>query len=251
MNQAKIAVEEAYKTFGDNQVLRGVSFDVQPGESFALIGGSGVGKSVVIKSILGLIKLDKGQILVNGKDNRKPNSNHYNQMGMLFQEGALFDSMLVWQNVAFRLLRGQGRLPPGKAKAIAITKLERVGLAPDVADKFPSELSGGMKKRVGLARAIANDPEIIFFDEPTTGLDPIRANIINKLIRGIVTETKATAVMITHDMESVQTVADRAALLYDGRIVWLGSANGLQQSDNPYLNQFLKGATSGPIKMVV
>lgn len=251
MSQAKIAVEDAHKTFGDNRVLRGVSFDVQPGESFALIGGSGVGKSVVIKSILGLIKLDKGQILVNGKDNRKQNSNYYNQMGMLFQEGALFDSMLVWQNVAFRFLRGKGRLSPSEAKAIAMAKLERVGLAPDVADKFPSELSGGMKKRVGLARAIASEPEIIFFDEPTTGLDPIRANIINKLIRGIVTETKATAVMITHDMESVRTVADRAALLYDGRIVWLGNSNGLQQSDNPYLNQFLEGATSGPIKMVV
>ncbi len=251
LNEAAIQLEDVHKAFGDNQVLRGISFSVQPGESFALIGGSGVGKSVIIKSILGLIPLDRGRIIVNGQDNRDRKEIDYSRIGMLFQEGALFDSMPVWQNVAFRLMRGKNRLSPDEAKTLAITKLKRVGLGSEVTEKYPSELSGGMKKRVGLARAIASDPEIIFFDEPTTGLDPIRATIINNLIRGIVDESKATAVTITHDMESVRVISDRAALLHDGKIVWLSESKNLQDSDNPYLAQFVEGAAAGPMDIAV
>ena len=246
-----IEIDGAEKAFGGNSVLRGFSLTVGRGESFALIGGSGVGKSVVMKSVLGLIPLDEGQIRINGKNIRDREGIAYSRIGMLFQEGALFDSMPVWQNVGFRLMRGKGRLASAKAKSMAIEKLERVGLSADVADLYPSELSGGMKKRAGLARAIAADPEIIFFDEPTTGLDPIRASVINELIRGIVRESKATAFTITHDMESVRIVSDRAGLLHDGKIVWLGDSKTLSDSSNPYLRQFVQGASTGPMKVSI
>jgi phospholipid/cholesterol/gamma-HCH transport system ATP-binding protein len=169
---------------------------------------------------------------------------------MLFQGGALFDSLPVWQNVAFRLLRGSLAKPKDEARAIAIEKLRRVGLTPDVADRFPAELSGGMQKRVGLARAIAADPEIIFFDEPTTGLDPIMAGIINDLIREIVTEMGATTMTITHDMTSVRTIADHVAMLHGGKIRWSGPVSDMDTASDPYVDQFIHGRAKGPIASV-
>jgi phospholipid/cholesterol/gamma-HCH transport system ATP-binding protein len=169
---------------------------------------------------------------------------------MLFQGGALFDSLSVWQNVSFRLLRGSLKRPKAEAREIAIEKLRRVGLTPDVADLFPSELSGGMQKRVGLARAIAADPEIIFFDEPTTGLDPIMSGVINELIREIVTEMGATAMTITHDMTSVRAIADKVAMLHDGQIKWTGPVSQMDESGDPYLDQFIHGRAEGPIEAV-
>ncbi len=251
MADPAIRIEGAEKAFGDNRVLNGVSLTVSRGDCFAVIGGSGSGKSVLMKCVLGLIPLDKGRILIDGKDIRERDGIDYSRIGMLFQEGALFDSMPVWQNIGFRLMRGSGRMPAAKAKAVAIEKLERVGLGADVADQYPSELSGGMKKRAGLARAIAADPEFIFFDEPITGLDPIRASIINELIRGIVRESRVTAVAITHDMASVRTVSDRVGLLHGGEIVWTGPSEGLAGSDNPYLRQFITGSSDGPMTVAI
>ena len=184
-----INFENIYKSFGENHVLRGVNLTVERGESMVIIGGSGTGKSVLIKTVLGLVEPDSGQILVDGEDVAQVKRDAFlSRFGMLFQGGALFDSMPVWQNVAFRLQRGALKRPVAEARDIAIEKLRRVGLAPEVADRFPAELSGGMQKRVSLARAIAAEPEIIFFDEPTTGLDPIMSGVINELIREIVVE---------------------------------------------------------------
>ena len=182
-----ITFENIHKSFGSNHVLRGVNLTVERGESMVIIGGSGTGKSVLIKTVLGLVEPDSGRILVDGQDVTQVKRDAFlSRFGMLFQGGALFDSMPVWQNVAFRLRRGALKRPLAEAREIAIEKLRRVGLAPDVADRFPAELSGGMQKRVSLARAIAAEPEIIFFDEPTTGLDPIMSGVINELIREIV-----------------------------------------------------------------
>ena len=251
MPDAIIELTDVEKSFGKNTVLSGVSLRIMPSESFAIIGGSGVGKSVVMKCILGLMRPDKGRIAVYGQDVRENGEAFYSRIGMLFQEGALFDSMTVWQNVAFRLLRGRDRMSSDQARATAIEKLERVGLAAETADLFPSELSGGMKKRAGLARAIAADPDIIFFDEPTTGLDPIRASMINDLIRGIVLETHATAVTITHDMDSVRKISDRAALLHAGKVVWSGSSNKLTTECNPFVRQFVEGSSTGPMEVSI
>lgn len=239
------------KAFDDNLVLDSVDLTVPGGKSMVIIGGSGTGKSVLIKCILGLIKPTSGQILLDGQDVAQAERDSFlARFGMLFQGGALFDSLPVWQNVAFRLLRGSLKRPHDEARDIAITKLRRVGLKPDVADLFPAELSGGMQKRVGLARAIAVDPEIIFFDEPTTGLDPIMAGVINELIREIVTEMGATAMTITHDMSSVRAIADQVAMLHDGVIKWTGSVEDMDQSGNPYLDQFIHGRAEGPIEAV-
>ena len=206
------------KSFGNNHILRGVDLTVDRGTSFVIIGGSGTGKSITIKSILGLVTPDAGKITVDGQDVTQTDRDAFlARFGMLFQGAALFDSLPVWQNVAFRLLRGSLKRPKDEARQIAIEKLRRVGLTSDVADRLPAELSGGMQKRVGLARAIAADPEIIFFDEPTTGLDPIMAGVINDLIREIVAEMGATAITITHDMTSVRAIADNVAMLHDGR----------------------------------
>ncbi|MCE8467767.1 ATP-binding cassette domain-containing protein, partial [Rhodovulum sulfidophilum] len=214
-----IELRHIEKAFGRNRVLRGVNLTVPKGASMVIIGGSGTGKSVLLKCILGLVRPDAGQILIEGEDASKAERDAFlARFGMLFQGGALFDSLPVWQNVAFRLLRGTGKRPKAEAREIAIEKLRRVGLKPDVADLFPAELSGGMQKRVGLARAIAADPEIIFFDEPTTGLDPIMAGVINELIREIVVEMGATAMTITHDMTSVRAIADNVAMLHGGVI---------------------------------
>jgi phospholipid/cholesterol/gamma-HCH transport system ATP-binding protein len=230
-------------------VLRGVNLTVEPGESMVIIGGSGTGKSVLIKTVLGLVQPDKGRILVDGQDVTKVKRDAFlSRFGMLFQGGALFDSMPVWQNVAFRLQRGALKRPAAEAREIAIEKLRRVGLAPEVADRFPAELSGGMQKRVSLARAIAAEPEIIFFDEPTTGLDPIMSGVINELIREIVVEMGVTAMTITHDMTSVDTIADKVAMLHRGTIQWCGPRAQMAQSGDPYVDQFVNGRAEGPIE---
>ena len=223
-----INFENIYKSFGENHVLRGVNLTVERGESMVIIGGSGTGKSVLIKTVLGLVEPDSGRILVDGEDVTQVKRDAFlSRFGMLFQGGALFDSMPVWQNVAFRLQRGALKRPVAEAREIAIEKLRRVGLAPEVADRFPAELSGGMQKRVSLARAIAAEPEIIFFDEPTTGLDPIMSGVINELIREIVVEMGVTAMTITHDMTSVDTIADKVAMLHRGTHSMVRRARGL------------------------
>ncbi len=246
-----IELQNVHKSFGSNHVLRGVDVSVNKGKSLVIIGGSGTGKSVTIKCILGLVKPDQGTIFVDGQDvNSAERDAFLARFGMLFQGGALFDSLTIWQNVAFRLLRGRLKKPQDEARAIAIEKLRRVGLKADVADKFPAELSGGMQKRVGLARAIAAEPEIIFFDEPTTGLDPIMSGVINDLIREIVVEMVATAITITHDMSSVRAIADQVAMLHEGKIRWSGSIKDMDQSGDPFLSQFINGRADGPIEAV-
>lgn len=246
-----ITLTNVHKSFGDHPVLRGVTLHVPKGQSMVIIGGSGTGKSVTIKSILGLVEPDHGRIEVDGREVQQGDRDDFlARFGMLFQGGALFDSMPVWQNVAFRLLRGKLKRPKAEARDIAIEKLRRVGLAAKVADLYPSELSGGMQKRVGLARAIAAEPEIIFFDEPTTGLDPIMAGVINELIREIVTEMGATTMTITHDMTSVRTIADRVAMLHDGVIQWEGPIAEMDAASDPYLQQFIHGRAVGPIEAV-
>ena len=246
-----ITLENVSKAFGTNHVLRGVDLTVERGTSMVIIGGSGTGKSVLLKCILGLTPPDSGTITLDGQDVTRTDRDAFlARFGMLFQGGALFDSLPVWQNVAFRLLRGPQKRPKHEAREIAIEKLRRVGLTPEQADKFPAELSGGMQKRVGLARAIAADPEIIFFDEPTTGLDPIMAGVINDLIREIVTEMGATAMTITHDMSSVRAIADSVAMLHGGKIRWTGPVAQLDSSGDPYVDQFISGSAEGPIEAV-
>ncbi len=246
-----IELRDVHKAFGQNRVLRGVNLTIAQGESMVIIGGSGTGKSVALKCILGLIAPDSGTILLDGEDvARAARDAFLARFGMLFQGGALFDSLPVWQNVAFRLLRGSLKKPRDEAHAIAVEKLRRVGLKPEVAELFPAELSGGMQKRVGLARAIAAEPEIIFFDEPTTGLDPIMAGVINQLIREIVVEMGVTAMTITHDMSSVRAIADKVAMLHDGVIQWTGPVARLDDSGDPYLDQFVRGVAEGPIEAV-
>ncbi len=239
------------KAFGPKKVLAGVDLTIPSGKSMVIIGGSGTGKSVLLKCILGLIVHDAGFITLDGQDVRRAERDAFlARFGMLFQGGALFDSLRVWENVAFRLMRGASRHPKAQAREMAIEKLRRVGLTPDVADLYPAELSGGMQKRVGLARAIAAEPEIIFFDEPTTGLDPIMAGVINDLIREIVVEMGATAMTITHDMSSVRAIADRVAMLHDGRIQWTGPIEELDTCSDPYVQQFIHGRAHGPISAI-
>jgi phospholipid/cholesterol/gamma-HCH transport system ATP-binding protein len=246
-----ITIENVHKAFGSNKVLRGVDMVIPKGESMVIIGGSGTGKSVLLKCVLGLETPDSGLIAVDGQDASTGDRDAFlARFGMLFQSGALFDSLSVWENVAFRLLRGASKLSKPDARDVAIEKLRRVGLKAEVADKFPAELSGGMQKRVGLARAIAAEPEIIFFDEPTTGLDPIMSGVINELIREIVVEMGATAMTITHDMSSVRAIADKVSMLHDGMVQWTGPIGELESSGNPYLDQFLNGRAEGPIEAV-
>jgi phospholipid/cholesterol/gamma-HCH transport system ATP-binding protein len=250
----KIQLIGVKKRFGSKVVLDGVDLTIDKQSSLVIIGGSGTGKSVTIKSILGIIRPDEGTILVDGQDithiNGAARDKVMRQFGMLFQGAALFDSLLVWENVAFGLIQGRG-MARAKARDIAIQKLAKVGLAEDVAFLSPAELSGGMQKRVGLARAIAADPQIIFFDEPTTGLDPIMADIINDLIVSTVRDVGATALSITHDMVSARKISDRIAMLYGGKIIWAGPTGEIDRSGNPYVEQFIHGRAEGPIKMAV
>ncbi len=246
-----IELSNVTKAFGSNHVLRGVDLTIPAGSSMVIIGGSGTGKSVLLKCVLGLVRPDAGRITLDGEDVTTTDRDAFlARFGMLFQGGALFDSLRVWENVAFRLMRGVKALPKPQAREIAIEKLRRVGLKPDTADQFPAELSGGMQKRVGLARAIAAEPEIIFFDEPTTGLDPIMAGVINDLIREIVVEMGATAMTITHDMSSVRAIADRVAMLHDGVIQWTGPVSEMDATPDAYVQQFIHGRADGPIEGV-
>ncbi|HSS13122.1 MAG TPA: ATP-binding cassette domain-containing protein [Rhizomicrobium sp.] len=254
MSTPKIQLIGVKKRFGPKVVLDGVDLTIDKQSSLVIIGGSGTGKSVTIKSILGILRPDEGTILVDGEDithiNGAARDKVMKKFGMLFQGGALFDSLPVWENVAFGLIQGRG-VGRNQARDIAIQKLAKVGLSEDVAFLSPSELSGGMQKRVGLARAIAADPEIIFFDEPTTGLDPIMADIINDLIVSTVKDVGATALSITHDMVSARKISDKIAMLYGGKIIWQGPTGEIDRSGNPYVEQFIHGRADGPIKMAV
>ncbi len=246
-----ITLQDVHKSFGPKKVLQGVTLEIPKGQSLVVIGGSGTGKSVLLKCILGLVVPEHGEITIGSKVLDATNREAFlDSFGMLFQGGALFDSLPVWQNVAFRLLRGSLARPRVEAKEIAVEKLRRVGLTPETADLFPAELSGGMQKRVSLARAICADPQVIFFDEPTTGLDPIMAGVINELIREIVTEMGATAITITHDMTSVRAIADQVAMLHDGVIRWAGPVDQIDTSGDDHLDQFIHGRADGPIEAV-
>ena len=235
----KISLSHVAKAFGEKQVLKDVTLDIHEGESVVIIGGSGTGKSVTLKCLLGLVTPDAGTIKMSTQN-----------IGMLFQGAALFDSLTVWENVSFVMLQ-QKHIDRTEAKKLAIQKLAQVGLPPNVADAYPADLSGGMKKRVGLARAIATNPEIIFFDEPTTGLDPIMSDVINNLIVDCVKKLGATALTITHDMNSARKIADRIAMLYNGKIIWIGTVRELDKTKNPYVRQFVAGSAKGPIQMEV
>jgi len=250
----KIRVRDLHKAFGEKVVLDGLDLDVGVGESVVVIGGSGTGKSVLLKCILGLLRPDSGSILIDGEEVAGIDANVRDEVsrkfGMLFQGGALFDSLPVWENVAFGLLSLK-KANRAEAREIAVAKLAQVGLGPDVSTLFPAELSGGMQKRVSLARAIAADPEIIFFDEPTTGLDPIMADVINDLIVKTTREMGATALSITHDMASARKIAHRIAMLYQGRIIWAGPVEDIDASGDDHVDQFINGRAEGPIKMAV
>ena len=245
-----ITFENVHKSFGDKHILQGFNLTVNKGESMVIIGGSGTGKSVALKCLLGLLTPEQGEIYVNGKptvgltgsDRDEINEN----IGMLFQNAALFDSLSVWENIAFRLIEGHG-IAKSEARVIALEKLAQVGMAEHVADMEPADLSGGMRKRVGLARAIASDPDIILFDEPTTGLDPIMGHVIDDLIVKCVKEIGATGLTITHDMASATRIADKFCMLYQGENIWTGNQAGLKRGDDPRVHQFINGIIDGPI----
>lgn len=254
MAPPKISLRGVTKSFGPKKVLQGIDLDVAAGESMVVIGGSGTGKSVLLKCILGLMHPDSGSIKVDGEEvtelNERGRSRVMRKFGMLFQGGALFDSLRVWENVAFGPIQSDG-MDPVKARDIAIAKLGAVGLGPEIGDLFPAELSGGMQKRVALARAIAREPEIIFFDEPTTGLDPIMADVINDLIVKSVADLGATAVSITHDMASARKIGHRVGMLYEGKLIWQGSVADIDRSGSAHVDQFIHGRADGPIQMAV
>ncbi len=253
-SQPKIRIRDLHKSFGAKRVLAGVDLDINDAESVVVIGGSGTGKSVLLKCVLGILQPERGSIQIDGREvtnlSRGERQKVMQQFGMLFQGAALFDSLPVWENVAFGLLQVD-RLGRDEAKQRAIETLARVGLGPEVAELSPAELSGGMQKRVGLARAIARRPEILCFDEPTTGLDPITADVINELIAHSVRELGASALSITHDMASVRKIADRVAMLYQGKIIWDGPVKEIDRSGNPYVDQFIHGRAEGPIQQTV
>ena len=249
-----IILEDVRKSFGPKHVLNGIDLSVKRGHSLVVIGGSGTGKSVMLKCILGLLSPDSGSITIGGQNviglKGRERDKLMTRFGMLFQGAALFDSLPVWENVAFGLIQGQ-KMPRPQARDIAMAKLAQVGLGPEVGELQPAELSGGMQKRVGLARAIAADPEIIFFDEPTTGLDPIMADVINDLIVACVKQLGATTVSITHDMASARKIADDIAMIYKGEIIWQGDAGEIDTSGNAHVDQFIHGRADGPIQMDV
>ena len=243
-----ININNLHKSFDNKIVLDGLNLEIEKGSSSVIIGGSGTGKSVLIKCILGLIVPESGKIEINNKtifDKGNYINKNKTKIGMLFQGGALFDSLKIWQNVSFY------HIQKGKKKKFcydnAVSNLEKVGLDYKSANLYPSEISGGMQKRVALARAIAIEPDIIFFDEPTTGLDPINADIINKLIIEKVKDIGATSLTITHDMISARTIADKIHMLHKGRIIWEGDKFEIENTDNPYVIQFINGYSEGPI----
>jgi phospholipid/cholesterol/gamma-HCH transport system ATP-binding protein len=250
----KLQLVDVKKRLGERQVLDGVNLDVGAGKSLVVIGGSGVGKSVTLKCALGLMTPDSGQVLVDGRDvtNISVRERHLlaEKFGMLFQGGALFDSLTVWENIAFRLLYAQ-KVPRAQARERAIATMRKVRLAPEFADRYPVELSGGMQKRAALARAVITRPEIIFFDEPTTGLDPITADAINDLIVDMTKDLGCAAVSITHDMASARKIADEIAMLYQGKIIWRGPVSSLDNSGDARVDQFIHGRADGPIQAVV
>ena len=249
----KLIIKNLGKSFNHKQVLSGVDLEINKGESIVILGGSGSGKSVLIKIIAGLINPSHGSVQIDGEEisnlSAQKRDKLMEKFGFLFQGGALFDSLTVWENVAFRLLY-QKRMNRKEAKEIAIEKLNLVGLSAKTGDLCPAELSGGMQKRVSLARAIASNPEIIFFDEPTTGLDPIMADVINDLIVTNSKQLGATTITITHDMNSARKIADKIAMLYEGKIIWFGSVKDMYSSGNPYLDQFIHGRAEGPINFI-
>ncbi|MFZ6016579.1 MAG: ABC transporter ATP-binding protein [Nitrospirota bacterium] len=246
-----IEIIDLHKSFGKNHVLKGVNLKVERGESMVVIGGSGSGKSVLIKHIIGILKPDEGKVFMDGIDIATLNENELYEVrkkfGMLFQMSALFDSMTVWENVGFALMRHK-KMNEKEVKPLAIEKLRLVGLM-GVEDLMPSELSGGMKKRVGLARAIAHEPEILLYDEPTTGIDPILADAINELIIEMKQHLSVTSIAITHDMNSAYKIADRIAMLYEGKIIEVGTPDEIKNTQNPIVRQFITGSASGPIKI--
>ncbi len=252
MTAPKIKLTDVHKRFGEKVVLDGIDLEVAPGESLVIIGGSGSGKSVTLKCILDLLTPDSGSIEIDGESltgmGRSDRERINRKFGMLFQGAALFDSLPVWENVAFGLIQGH-RMNRSEAKEIALEKLAAVGLGAEVGELSPAELSGGMQKRVGLARAIATEPEIIFFDEPTTGLDPIMGDVINDLIVKCVKELGATALSITHDMASARKISDHIAMLYKGKIIWIGQTADIDNSGEPHVDQFIHGRAEGPIQM--
>jgi phospholipid/cholesterol/gamma-HCH transport system ATP-binding protein len=254
MTQPKLALQKVVKTFGAKRVLNGVDLDVAPGRSLVVIGGSGVGKSVTLKCALGLMKPDSGRVLVDGVDIGTATGAELarlrSKFGMLFQGAALFDSLPIWENVAFRLLYADG-VGRAEAKERAIATMRKVRLAPETANLRPVELSGGMQKRAGLARAIIAQPDILFFDEPTTGLDPITADAINDLIVDMVKDLGCAAVSITHDMASARKIADEIAMIHDGAIIWRGPAGDIDRSGNAHVDQFIHGRADGPIQAIV
>ena len=250
----KIAMRDVHKAFGPKVVLDGLDLNVARGESVVVIGGSGTGKSVMLKCVLGLLRPEQGSIKVDGEEvvgmRGKNRERVLDKFGMLFQGAALFDSLKVWENVAFGLIQGRG-MSRDDAKGVALKKMAQVGLGEEVGELGPAELSGGMQKRVGLARAIATEPEIIFFDEPTTGLDPIMGDVINDLIVDCVKELGATTLSITHDLASARKIADRIAMIYKGKIIWAGPTEDVDQSGNAHVDQFIHGRAEGPIQMEV
>ncbi len=254
MSTPKLQLTGVKKRLRGRQVLDGVDLDVAPGQSLVVIGGSGVGKSVTLKCALGLMQPDAGHVYVDGADVTKMpaeiRARVMRKFGMLFQGAALFDSLTVWENVAFRLIYAD-RVPRNVARERAIETMRKVRLSPDFADVRPIELSGGMQKRAGLARAIIAKPDILFFDEPTTGLDPITADAINDLIVEMVKELGCAAVSITHDMASARKIADEIAMLYAGKIIWRGPSASIEESGNAHVDQFIHGRAEGPIQSVV
>ena len=250
----KVELRGVRKRFGSKIVLDGLDLAIPRGESLVVIGGSGTGKSVMIKCVLGILRPEGGEIFVDGNEvthlSGRRRDAVLRKFGMLFQGSALFDSLPVWENVAFGLIQGRG-MPRSHAKEIAIEKLAKVGLGAEVAELWPAELSGGMQKRVGLARAIAAEPEIIFFDEPTTGLDPIMADVINDLIVSTVKDLGVTTLSITHDIASARKISSRIAMLYKGKIIWQGPTADIDDSGNAHLDQFIHGRAEGPIKMEI
>lgn len=245
-----ITIDNLYKSFGSNDVLKGLSLDIGPGESMVIVGPSGSGKSVTLKCLLGLINSDSGSMIIDGQpienQSEKTLSDVRAKIGMVFQGSALFDSLTVWENIGFRRLQ-EKTITPKNARALATEKLKAVGLDPSVAFLFPAELSGGMQRRVALARAIASSPSILFCDEPTAGLDPIMSRIISDLIRANITHLGGAALTITHDMTAARIIADRVAMIWGGQIIWQGPVSELDHSGNPYVEQFIHGKSAGPI----